>query len=372
MVSPPSRRYASPGTTDRGLVVPLRCVDLTTKRSVQAFDLSPDQWRILAIENRKARHLAMPCCSSQVILKKSGRGTQFFAHKAVGGCSTAPETETHLRLKGMVVEAARANGWNAATEVVGTTPNGEQWKADVLARKGDLKVAVEIQWSGQTKEETLRRQHRYKESRVRGLWLLRHPGFPISHDLPAARIGGTAEEGFSALVPTGWGEQRLPMQEFLHAAFNRRLRFGVPVGFAATVSTQAGYMDCWRSSCRARTRIITRIIVAFGPNEYDFSVPELGEYPELFEVIRLRLPHNLGIGTIKHRYSRTQGRSYLSNGCILCDSLMGEHFEIDARYNEETVCVFPISISEQWRQAIEGRGYEVGWGVYPDPDGNVL
>ena len=56
----------------------------------------------------------------------------------------------------------------------------------------------------------------------------------------------------------------------------------------------------------------------------------------------------------------------------LCDSLMGEHFEIDARYNEETVCVFPISISEQWRQAIEGRGYEVGWGVYPDPDGNVL
>src|SRR5438874_3822362 len=199
MVSPPSRRYASPGTTDRGLVVPLRCVDLTTKRSVQAFDLSPDQWRILAIENRKARHLAMPCCSSQVILKKSGRGTQFFAHKAVGGCSTAPETETHLRLKGMVVEAARANGWNAATEVVGTTPNGEQWKADVLARKGDLKVAVEIQWSGQTKEETLRRQHRYKESRVRGLWLLRHPGLHISHDLPAARIGGSAEEGISAL-----------------------------------------------------------------------------------------------------------------------------------------------------------------------------
>jgi hypothetical protein len=50
------------------------------------------------------------------------------ANKAVGDCSTGPETETHLLLKQMAVEAARLMGWEAETEVV-----REHWKADVLA-----------------------------------------------------------------------------------------------------------------------------------------------------------------------------------------------------------------------------------------------
>jgi len=111
--------------------------------------------------------------------------------------------------------------------------------------------------------------------------------------------------------------------------------------------------------------MITSIDVASGPNEYSFSVPELGEYPDLFEVVRNCLPNELGIGAIKRRYSHTLERSYLSNGCVHCDSLIGRHFEIHARYDEETVCVFPIRISERWRQAIQGKGYEGGWGVYP-------
>ena len=57
------------------------------------------------------------------MLKRSHRGTQFFAHKAVRDCSIAPEKEAHLRRKRMAVEAARANGWDAATEVAGSTPS---------------------------------------------------------------------------------------------------------------------------------------------------------------------------------------------------------------------------------------------------------
>jgi competence CoiA-like predicted nuclease len=179
------------------------------------FDLSPDEWRALEAENRAARQLGLPCCSSRAVLKRSNLGTQFFAHKAASDCSTAPETETHLRLKRMVVEAARAHGWDAETEVVGVAPSGERWKADVLARDGRHVVAVEIQWSAQTVEEARRRQARYASSGVRCLWLLRTRAarvharcrpdddgdelptdrLPADRDLPVAGIGGSARAG---------------------------------------------------------------------------------------------------------------------------------------------------------------------------------
>jgi hypothetical protein len=342
--------------------MPLRCFDPTTNSSIQAFDLSPDAWQALERENRRARHLIVPCCSAQVILRRSRLGTQFFAHKAVGECVNALETEAHRRLKQMAVEAARANGWEAETEVA----EGEHWKADVLACKGTAKVAVEIQWSPQTNEETLRRQARYAESGVRGLWLLRRGGFPVARALPAARIGGNPEEGFVALVPTGSREQRVPMRDFLDAAFRKRLRFGVPLGFTANVSVRAGHMFCW--SCGAETQIITGVDVVFGPHEYQFSVPDLGEYPDLFEAVRRRLPNDLCIGAIKRRFSKTQERSYLSNGCAHCDVLLGEFYEHDAWDDQREVCAFPIRIDDRWRQALEANdGHEDRWGVYP-PD----
>src|SRR5918993_78303 len=227
--------------------MPLRCLDLSG-RSLHAFDLADDQWQALALENRKARHLRMPCCRSQVTLRRSRLGTPFFAHKAVGSCTTAPEREEHLRLKRMAMDAARASGWSAETEVTGTTPAGEVWRADVLAHKGEQKVAIEIQWSAQTDDETRRRQERYRASGIRGLWLLRQPDFLIAHELPAACVGGSLAEGFSALIPRrscmsvhdrkrmrGW-HQIVPMRAFLEAAFSRRLRFGVPLNIEAVVS----------------------------------------------------------------------------------------------------------------------------------------
>ena len=86
----------------------------------------------------------------------------------------------------IAVDAARRHGWDAETEVAGTTDKGDQWKADVLARKGKRRVAVEIQWSLQTDEKVRRRQERYAESGVRHRWFFRHGGFPISRELSVA------------------------------------------------------------------------------------------------------------------------------------------------------------------------------------------
>ncbi|WP_292085778.1 hypothetical protein [Mesorhizobium sp.] len=169
---------------------------------------------------------------------------------------------------------------------MGETPEGDRWKADVLAAKGNHKVAVEIQWSGQTPEETLSRQERYRESGVRGLWLLRQPGFPIAKSLPAVCVGGSIQQGLTALIPLTddmqardrrnperW-HQAMQMGEFLRAAFSRRLRFGMGPDQEATVWIRTGTMFCW--SCGAETRIVVFLEKAVGDKRFFITIPNCG------------------------------------------------------------------------------------------------
>ncbi|RJT28209.1 hypothetical protein D3227_34625 [Mesorhizobium waimense] len=352
--------------------MPLRCID-PNGRSIQSFDLSGDHWEALSQENRQSRHLRMPCCQAQVTLKRSSLGTKFFAHKAVRECNWAPETEEHLHLKRLAVEAARASGWTAETEVPGESPDSEPWRADVLASKGKANVVIEIQWSGQTREETLRRQERYRESGIRGLWLLRQPGFPISESLPAVCVGGNVREGMMALIPKTtemlardrrnpdrW-HQVLPMDEFLRAAFGGRFKFGVDPDYEATLRIRTGSMFCW--SCGAETRIVLYLEIAVGDKNVLITIPNLGEYPRASEMVRRRLLRHQGIGVIKYRFSGSQGRKYLSNGCVHCDSLIGEFYELDAGRDEEPLDTYQVRVADGWKEVIDSRGWQDTWSV---------
>jgi competence protein CoiA len=349
--------------------MPLRCTD-PTGQNIYSFDLTDDAWQALQLENRRWHQLKMPCCGSHVTMKKSRRGTPFFAHTIVGPCATAPEREEHLQLKAVAVAAARASGWTAETEVAGATPSGEPWRADVLASKGKHRVAIEIQWSNQTAEETVLRQRRYRESDIRGLWLFRRPGFPVSRDLPAVRVHGTWEDDFTISVAPN-GSQIMTPGEFFRAAFSGRFRFGIPLGAGAVVSIRGGFAECWYDGCQAQTRIVTGIDVVFGPHTCSFTVSELGEHRQLLMDVIDRLPADLGVGQIKPRFSKMLNASYVSNGCVRCDRLFGEHFEHEAWESQQILCSFPIRISADWNGAIAAHGsYEASWGVYgarPDP-----
>ena len=106
--------------------MPLRCLNSHDGTSLLAFDLTPTEWDRLRDDNRKERHLSMPCCSAEVVLKTSKLGTRFFAHKRVGSCTVTGETEHHLKLKTIAVGSK--------------SPDGEEWIADVLATKGEAKA----------------------------------------------------------------------------------------------------------------------------------------------------------------------------------------------------------------------------------------
>lgn len=342
--------------------MPLRCLD-DSGQALFAFDLTPDDWTLLADANRRRRHLRLPCCQSELVLRRSRRGTQHFAHKAIGACATAPETEAHLRIKRVAVEVARSRGWHAETEVSGIGRDGESWRADVLASRGDARIAIEVQWSAQTAEETLRRQERYRQAGVRGLWLIRQRGFPVAQALPAARLIET-EDDYSAVLADEFGErQRLSVRRFLEAAFDRRLRFGQEIGMPAVASIQTAPTACWHESCRTSTNIIAGIEVQVGPDSCRLTVADLDPYPDLLPVILGHVPDSLVLGPIKKRFSQTQSRSYLSNGCPSCDRIFGEFFEHDVWDVEQTTAQFTFQLTDSWRRALmdDGRMSQHWW-----------
>ena len=118
--------------------MPLRCVD-EHGETIEANACTDEEWKALRARARAERHLKMPCCPAQSVLKTSRLGTRFFAHKARSACDWKPETEVHLLLKRVTLETARECGWEAQTEVGGSTPDGDRWTADVLAWKGEGK-----------------------------------------------------------------------------------------------------------------------------------------------------------------------------------------------------------------------------------------
>src|SRR5262245_57397122 len=128
---------------------------------------------------------------------------------------------------------------------------------------------------------------------IRGLWLLRQPGFPVAHSLPAVCLGGNAHEGFTALIAhssvqmnardrnevTRW-RQAMPLKEFLGAAFDGRFRFGLPLNTEGIVTVLgAEGAPCW--ACPAKTRKVTGIVVELGPHHCRFELSEIGAHPEL-------------------------------------------------------------------------------------------
>ena len=252
--------------------MPLSCIDPTdTDRRILALDLTGDEWIALADRNRQDRFLRMPCCDAKVVLRRSRLGRPHFVHKThPRDCLGGVETEHHIHFKTLAVERARLAGWEADCEVVGQTPDGERWIADAIARKDGRTVAVEIQWSPQTHDETRRRQRRYTDSGVRCLWLMRDTRSLRfdDQDVPVAEIIYDEKTGGDYPIRLGDGSS-MDAASFLDAVFGGRFKFGHPGGRprldeTATVELWAAPSECWNDQCLAPILVLLEVIVASG------------------------------------------------------------------------------------------------------------
>ena len=86
----------------------------------------------------------MTCCDEHATIKTSKLGTQFFAHKRRGECTSAAETAEHLFVKACIAKAIRGTGWEVNTEQRGQAPDGSVWVADVMASRGAHRIPDDL------------------------------------------------------------------------------------------------------------------------------------------------------------------------------------------------------------------------------------
>jgi len=354
--------------------MPLRCID-EVGESVHSFEIEHERWNALREENKRHQHLRLPCCGGGTVLKTSRLGTHFFAHHKNGECGGAPESLDHLQIKEIVAKEMRECGWHAETEVTGYCPNGEQWRTDVLASKANVKVAVEVQWSPESIDVILDRQSRYKRSGIRGLWLIKQPGFPISKDLPAACVYLPKDEKqYTVLIPyfanlkardrqnaSNW-VKRTSVTAFIRAALEARLRWGVKAGQNATATVYAAQARCWR--CKSETELVTRIDLDIESIPYSLSIYDFEHKPRLLYFL---LPGDLksaGVGVIKSRYSKTMGEAYVSNGCVSCDAIQGRFYDHEVAYDAKPLKETTFVLDNDWVATIDAAcGDSYTWNI---------
>jgi competence protein CoiA len=365
--------------------MPLKCIN--GEREIYSFDVKTDDaWESLRKENAKTKALRMQCCGAGVVLRTSKLGTRHFAHARRGPCVTAPETAEHLLAKMAVVEGVKATAWAALPEQSGQTPSGAEWRADVLAVKGKARVAFEIQWSRQDSDETDRRQQRYTDAGVRGLWLFRQKDFPTRKEIPSFRLVFHEDtQTFEVLMPSphydpmwaardtddsrSWG-QRIPLTRFVSGALEGRLHFAPALGLRMPVDVEAVQIRCWR--CKKETGVVMGLVFAAsrvlaGCPDIPASIYDIGEglpdgAAEVMSILTSALLKQHGIGVVKPRWSKTEGREYISNGCLHCDALQGRFFEHEYAFEAAKAFETEAVFKAEWMPRLgELRPYVYRW-----------
>jgi hypothetical protein len=218
--------------------------------------LSDHVWENL--RSTRNRDVWMPHGKGRAIPKVSRLGTRFFAHPPGQTSAGAKESDLHLSIKAQSLLGARAAGWEALPEQSGTTPDGRDWRADVLCRRPGKAwtVAVEAQVQLQGEEAYRQRQERYAASGIRALWLVAHEPAALHHYwrepdsyLPAFKttVGNNQHSRPEAQVQIDGLSLSIP--EFVSGALSGQLHWSGN-GRHGILMLVLRKDQCWHRTCR--------------------------------------------------------------------------------------------------------------------------
>lgn len=196
---------------------------------IYAFDLDDDAASALTARVKRREATLTMACGRGAFLRVSKLGTRHFVHgRAEVQCDWGhiSMTAEHMAAQRIIIEAARAAGWDAVDEVAGGNDEDGRWRADVMASRGGTRVAFEVQWSRQSDYRYEERQAAYARDRVRAAWFSRGHGesdrhlFTARGDLPIFRLSET--QPFIVRISD---QPAVPLAEAVTGLLGRRWRF---------------------------------------------------------------------------------------------------------------------------------------------------
>ena len=310
--------------------MPLRALFET--REIVAPTLDRVQWEALWRETHGAAgKLTLPCCGSRAFQRTSRRGLQHFYHSPDTECDERGETQDHLAAKLAIVQGCERAGFQPHPEWL-----EDGWRADILAVRGPLRIAFEVQWSRLSLEETVQRQDRYARAGVRGCWFFRYPPVGLRqphdeqplvarHDLPAFLLPHDPD-GAPCVCLNG---HTLPLDRFVAQLLSGKVRFRRRARIARWQPVCLRFYDfaCWRCGGLSHVYCLDRrtygatcgIEMPLHRGWFDASRPALR--PEIqraaWSFLLTDQGLNLRLGSIKPR--TMGGRERMSFGCFWCD-----------------------------------------------------
>jgi hypothetical protein len=258
--------------------------------------LSDDEWEQL--RSSKDRDAWMPGSQRRAIPKVSRLGTRFFARPPGHASEGAKESDLHLYLKAQCLIGARAAGWDALPEQSGSTPDGLDWRADVLCRRPGKawSVGFEAQVQLQGEEAYRQRQERYAASGIRTLWL-------VAHEPAALRsYWRKPDQHLLAFQTSIWKDREsqpgarvqidglsLSVAEFVSGALTRQLQWyeNHRHGVITLVLRQD---QCWHRTCRKKMLVAYRVETP-GGTPFDIQAAQtLDGYGQAYSRAQVALP----------------------------------------------------------------------------------
>lgn len=304
-----------------------------------SIDQTDEQWNDLKAKlKNKDSSLTLPCCNQEGFLRKSSKGLKHFVHaKSDHTCDWKPESPEHLRAKIEIIKACKENGWNAIPEF-----SEANWRADVLAIKGDKRIAFEVQWSKQTYEETIFRQERYAVSKVRGCWFFRHPPKELveyedvlvaDYEIPAFKIFKDESSNIVGKLK----QRQLPLRELVDSLLKRRIRYCENIQLKPNQELTVVFFEtnCWKCKKPQHCYTVVENLKTVCNQEFHmmsslWESESIDKNPKLFKAILQILKmggfKDIRIGQLKGRYSHTASKKYLSHGCFYCDAIFGDFY----------------------------------------------
>ena len=303
------------------------------ERRIASF-LKGDEWQ--SLKNSKPS-IKLCCCGSKGFMRLSKLGTQHFVHlRKPQTCTSGPETDLHLQHKSVVASAIQEAGWTADVEV---SDFEHGWRADVMATRGKVRVAFEIQLAPIDLAELKRRQEKYTQSGVHGCWFYGESAVKNSSrdlgELPAFPLKDTG------IVSIGSKKLALNKAVFAWLRGEFRFRSGMRLDMTRVVLFYR-FSRCWRCGNEFDIYLVSEESKTCQDqdNEDDDSEPGFEVWSVIEESAKpwiarrveryLQEHSDAGLCVSFPRFQRAEGsgRQYYGFRCVHCGALIGrEVFE---------------------------------------------